>query len=129
MHVNYKIQLSNAVLWQQMFLGHFGRLSCTLNDLHLLNLCCLLTETRGATWTATNGKSDLLLCDTIMIRPKNSLIIGLRPLRQHATVVQGLRQPGLVKLVSIHVLNALGRSWLESAERKLPKHGVYLPDI
>ncbi len=90
-----------------------------------LKLCCLLTATR----TATNGKSDLLLCDTIMIRPKNSLIIRLRPLRQHATVVQWLRQPGLVTLVSIHVLNALGRSWLESAEGKLPKHGVYLPDI
>ena len=71
----------------------------------------------------------MLLCDTVMIRPKCSLIIRLQPLGQHATVEQWLRHPGLVKLVSIHVLNALGRSWLESAERKLPKHGVYLPDI
>lgn len=76
-----------------------------------------------------NGKSEMPLRDMIMIRPKYSLIIRLRPLGQHATVVQWLRHRGLVKLLSIHVLNALGRSWLESAERKLPKHGVYLPDI
>lgn len=64
-----------------------------------------------------------------MIRLKQSLIIRLQPLGQHAAEVQGLRHPGLVKLLSIHVLNALGRSWLEPAKRELPKHCMYLPDI